>query len=326
MTVEAVRGRLSDERADEVLDLWARHGALTGDAARARLAELVCVLLDAGGAVVGVNSVGRAPRGLLGARPVWRYRRFLAPGQPADAEAALFNAAFEVLDREYVPGSGAPMGVCVLVPDDATLRSRPEAVWADTQLLYAGYSRDGEQLRVRWLGPGSRVVDVDLQPGEAIHELAATDAVTIDDVRALWAEEGALDDEEARRRTSELLLVATDAAGRLVGVSSAFLERNRQLGMDLWYYRVFVSARHRGGNVAVQLALRGRELLERRFVTGEDRRGAGVCFVVQNEGLKQHLPEGLWPTTGMVLIGDNEEGDHVRVRFFPGAEAPPPPS
>ena len=80
---------------------------------------------------------------------------------------------------------------------------------------------------------------------------------------------------EARRRLSEVLLVATTDSRGLVGVSSAYVQHNPQLRMDLWYYRAFVARAHRKSNVASR------------------------------------------------FIGENQRGDHVRVRYFPGALAPP---
>ena len=56
-----------------------------------------------------------------------------------------------------------------------------------------------------------------------------------------------LSEEEARRRLSEVLLVATTDSGKLVVVSSAYIQHNPQLRMDLWYYRAFVARAVRGG-------------------------------------------------------------------------------
>lgn len=147
------------------------------------------------------------------------------------------------------------------------------------------------------------------------------------DVIALWAREGVLGADEARRRVHEVLLVATHTeGGEPVGVSSAYLQRNSQLGMDLWYYRAFVAAAHRESNVAVTFAVMGRENLKEAFVTGRDVRGAGVCFEVENAGLKRRMNRAVWRQTDFAFIGENARGDHVRVHFFPGARAPLPPA
>lgn len=153
---EVVRGQADERRREQVLALWDRHGVLVGEAARARLDDLVCVLVDEQEDVVGVSSayVDRPPH--LGGRPFWVHRRFLAPGVPAEAEVVLVNEAFAALEAEAVAAEGgAPVGLCVLVDDPATLARRPEAVWADCDLRYAGYV-DGAQVRVRYFD-GARI-------------------------------------------------------------------------------------------------------------------------------------------------------------------------
>jgi hypothetical protein len=77
--------------------------------------------------------------------------------------------------------------------------------------------------------------------------------------------------------------------------------------------------------VALSLALAGRDRLVERYTTGEDSRGLGVVFEIENEGLKRHLPKGLWRETDFLLVGVNAVGAHVRVHYFPGVHAPEPP-
>lgn len=163
-----------------------------------------------------------------------------------------------------------------------------------------------------------------LDEGYSVVPFAEQEVIGEEEVIDLWNRELAMPRAEAERRIHEILLVATHGEGDLAGVSSAYLRRNDQLRMDLWYYRAFVPAAHRMSNVAVTLALQGRELLERRFVSGEDPRGAGIVYEVENESLKRHFDQALWLPTDFTFIGENERGDHVRVRYFRGALAPEP--
>ena len=165
----------------------------------------------------------------------------------------------------------------------------------------------------------------DLEAGYRIEEFAKQSDVSARDIFELWSRERVIAGEEAERRINEVHLVATHEQDGLVGVSSAYLRRNRQLGLELWYYRAFVSTAHRMSNVAVNLACTGRDLLSEAFVTGRDTRGQGVLYEVENEGLKRHFDEALWRPAGVTFIGENSRGDHVRVRYFPGALAPEPP-
>lgn len=167
------------------------------------------------------------------------------------------------------------------------------------------------------------IPDRPLDPAYRITPFADASDVTADHVLALWDRERAVVGEEARRRVQQMHLVATVAAtGELIGVSTAVLGRSRQLGLDLWYYRVFVSAAHRRSNVAVQLLDRGRIRLEETFTSGRDTRGAGVWIDVQNEAVARAQPQAVWPQTQYSFVGTNERGDHVRVRYFPGARLP----
>jgi hypothetical protein len=163
-----------------------------------------------------------------------------------------------------------------------------------------------------------------LEEGYRIDVFDDQDRVGPEEVLALWQREGVVDREEAERRVHEVHLLATDEHGEIAGVSSAYLKRNAQLRMDLWYYRAFVPGAHRMSNVAVNLAVTGRDLLERRFVSGEDPRGGGIIYEVEHEGLKRYFDDAIWVPADVAFIGENERGDHVRVRYFAGALAPEP--
>jgi hypothetical protein len=165
-----------------------------------------------------------------------------------------------------------------------------------------------------------------LDSGYRIERFQDQDEISDQDVLDLWKREGVIPPEEARRRILEVLLIGVHEADGVIGVSSAYLQRNAQLDMQLWYYRAFVSTAHRRSNIAVLLALQGRDLLQERYVSGEDTRGAGVLYEVENEGLKRAFNQALWFPTLLKFIGENTAGAHVRVRYFPGALAPPPPS
>jgi hypothetical protein len=163
-----------------------------------------------------------------------------------------------------------------------------------------------------------------LADGYRIEAFADQDAVSGADIVELWIRERALPEAEAQRRVGEITLVATDPARRPAGVSTAYLRYNAQLRAELWYIRAFVAAAHRNSSVAVMLAVRGREHLVERYLRGGDRRGIGLIYEIENEGLKRYFPQAHWLPTDFLFIGENERGDHVRVHYFPGALAPEP--
>ena len=155
MTIETVRGDLSDETAAEIRAFWEKRGALRGDAAQERLREVVCVLRGEDGGVAGVNSVFAENVRLVGNRVFWVYRSLLDSGA-SERWLDMVRASFQALGEKFDPEAGGPVGLCILVSDRDEMKRRPEAEWTDPRLLYAGYTRDGRQVRIGYF-PGARI-------------------------------------------------------------------------------------------------------------------------------------------------------------------------
>lgn len=323
LKVDAVRGELTDTLEREALEHWSRYTLLRGEAARQRLDRIVCTLRDDTGRVIGVGTVEDVVVPLLGNRRFWLYRQSVAPEAPDEADMEMLSVAFAVLDDE----DDLTGGLCVLVDDLRVMQRRPQAVWPGSGLVYAGYLPTGAQVRVRYFRRSwSAVADVALDDGYRIHQFDPDGPIPPDHIIQLWIREAYMDDDEARRRIGEVIMVATSSGGEVVGVATAYPQRNEQLHLDLWYFRTFVAKGHRMTNIAVQLTLRTSQRLQHLHSHDSAAEPAGVAIVVENEGLKRHLPGGLWPTTGFTYIGSNVRGDHVRVRYFPDALAPPAPT
>ena len=155
VTIETVRGNLTDEATAEILAFWEAQGALSGDAARERLRQVVCVLRGSDGEVAGVNSVYADAVPLVGNRVFWVYRSLLDEAA-SERWIDLVRGAFQALGEKFDPEAGGPLGLCVLVSDRDEMRRRPEAEWTDPRLLYAGYTPDGRQVRIGYF-PGARI-------------------------------------------------------------------------------------------------------------------------------------------------------------------------
>jgi hypothetical protein len=82
------------------------------------------------------------------------YRRFLASDVPDDAEEELVVAAFDALERDRT--DEGPVGLCWLLDDPAMMRRHPDAIWPRSMMLYAGYTPDGQQARIRYF-EGARI-------------------------------------------------------------------------------------------------------------------------------------------------------------------------
>lgn len=163
-----------------------------------------------------------------------------------------------------------------------------------------------------------------LDPGYRIELFSEQESIGAREIIELWTGEAGLSPAEAERRVAEVLFVACSLQGQLAGICTAYLARNDQLRTELWHSRTFVAAAHRKSNIAVSIALAGRDHLQDRFASGADRRGIGIIFEVENRGLQQAFPEARWMPTDFQFIGENSRGAHVRVHYFPGAPAPEP--
>jgi hypothetical protein len=337
--VEVVRGGMDEGRAESILDFWSRNAALPEDEARRRLAEVVCVAAGAGGEIVGVNSAFPQDIPMLGGRRFMVYRSALLADASA-AEPEMINAAFTALEAEYEQQPEDAIGLCVVVSDPGEMARRPEAIWPDTGLFFAGYTADDKQLRLRYFDdaicePGlpnsqpisvTREIDYSVPERFRIEPFAESESVTAEDVVALWTREGVLPRDEAERRVSEVLLVVSERDEGLVAMTTDYLAPNRQLRMNLWYFRVFVAEAHRATHLGTQLNFRNRDLLEERFTRGEDTRAAGICFELENELMRKYYNRAVWVPADFSFIGDSAKGDPVRVHYFSGALVPEPAS
>ena len=336
MTISSARGELDDARADAILEFLSREANLNEETTRRWLSEVVCLAVE-DGQMVGVGAAHPASVALIGGRAFWLYRSVLAPSS-GERWSDLFNCAFDVLSEEFALDEKY-IGVCVLVEDLGAIRRHPEAVWPETELMFAGYLDDGRQVRLRYfwgaaIAPGlpnspsldeTRTHEYPLEDRYRILSLKDTSEIGPEDVIRFWEREGALPEpEEARRRVEEVELVAVDRDDGVVGISTLYLARNAQLRMDLWHYRTFVAEAHRMSNLAAQLIFRNRDRLEDRFVRGVDTRAGGMLFELEHEGMKAYFNKALWLPADFTFISENEFGDHVRVHYFPGATVPVP--
>jgi len=289
---------------------------------------------------LGVASVREEISPLIGRR-MFIYDGVVADGAASEELAPrLFNAAFEALEAKFDPSGSGPIGVCLQVADRDEIERRPEVHWPEQGLTFAGYTDDGSQVRVRYfedaeIEPGlpnsptlaeSQATDYSIADHYSVEPYTGSGAATADDILAMWARERVMPEVEARRRVHETLNVVVDRDEGVIAVSTAYLQRNTQLRMDLWYFRSFVSAAHRNTHVATQLTFHNRDLLESRFVSGEDTRADGIVFELENEGMRKYFNKAVWLPADFIFVGDNQNGFPVRIHYFPGARVGPPPA
>src|SRR3954454_3597588 len=212
-TIEVVRGRLSQERADEMVRFWSREGVLDEAAARDRLSEVVCVLRSPDGELAGVNSVYSAELGLVGGRRFWVYRNHMAEGAGTpSALGDMAHRAFLALQAEFDPAVEGPIGICYLLTYETAQATLPLVNSVYPASRYVGYLDDGRQVRIRYFDGAhvgrpreAAIPSLTLDHGYRILPFAEQDAVRAGDVIAFWEREGAmLEEGEAERRVDEV--------------------------------------------------------------------------------------------------------------------------
>lgn len=151
--IEVVRGRVDEALEGELIRFWAERGALDEKTARARIPAVVCVLRDDEGRLAGVNSAFAERVPVVGGRMFWIYRMLIDP-EHGESSAEMLASACDALAARF-DGDG-PIGVCALLPDPTVFPEHERAYWTELEMLYAGYTDDGRQIRLRYF-EGARV-------------------------------------------------------------------------------------------------------------------------------------------------------------------------
>lgn len=162
-------------------------------------------------------------------------------------------------------------------------------------------------------------------PGYRLELFDEQDAVTHEDVIAMWERDGVLGPEVSGRRVQEVLFVAITADGEAASVNTVSLERDPRLALSLWFLRSYTARDHRMRNLGLALALLAIDHMHQEHAAGRETRGAGMGHEIENVGLRVHGDATGYPL-GATFVGVNHRGNPLWVRYFPGARAPGPPA
>ncbi|MFZ5565290.1 MAG: hypothetical protein ACOZBW_14705, partial [Thermodesulfobacteriota bacterium] len=177
---------------------------------------------------------------------------------------------------------------------------------------------------IAWLDEPGGWADVhrDLEPGFSMEWVFGNvgDALA-QEITEFWLAEGAIKEDRARERVPEVAKIGRGPDGRLAGVCTLQLNHNARLGVPLWYVRAFVAKDYRrSSNLGFCLLHTTVDDMQALYDRGEDRRAPGLFMEVENPGLRQMTPQGLWAYRRFAYLGDNDKGAHLRVQYFKGAE------
>ncbi len=112
------------------------------------------------------------------------------------------------------------------------------------------------------------------------------------------------------------LVAAAYKDGRLVGVTTATLDRLEFLRARLAMLRGAVDPEFRRSRAGFALALYSRDLIERWSYDHPDERVAGLGAIVESPDLVARQREPFWPQTRLGLVGYTKDGRQIRVSWF----------
>ena len=137
------------------------RGLSRGPRRSRRLPEVVCVLLDGAGEIVGVNSVYPQDLALIGGRRFWVYRSFLLRAASSAGLGDDPTPRSRHSEAEFEPRAPGPIGLCVRRRSSRDGDAVRRLSGPRRSSSYAGYLDDDRQVRIRYfegapIGPASR--------------------------------------------------------------------------------------------------------------------------------------------------------------------------
>lgn len=137
-----------------------------------------------------------------------------------------------------------------------------------------------------------------------------------------WRSEGVItDSQRLEERSRQLIIVATDKEGAIIGTSTALKTKVKLLNDNwLYQYRCYISPRWRGVGFDVHLTKASLKVLEEK-ASLEKVKVIGVFVVVENPNLMSNKINNaaVWRAYRMYFVGFNTKGQPIRVLYFKNA-------
>lgn len=157
VVLENVWGRPVSAFRDDVLSFWKRHGGPVGDVAEQRLKQLVYVVRNESGAVVGASTAFKGYVKQL-RNHFFIFRLMIAP----ESRIPGLTSRLLVSTREYLElihqqeGQDIPIGLLTVVQNEKLKKFRNEAIWPASKMVYIGNTPEGHHIRVYYF-KGARI-------------------------------------------------------------------------------------------------------------------------------------------------------------------------
>lgn len=142
---------------EPMLSFWKAHRGPVGDEAAERLKQLVFVVRDESGAIVGASTAFKAYVKQL-RNYFFIFRLMIAPECRIPGLTSkllvLTRDLLESICGEEVPDT--PIGLLTLVQNEKLKKYRNEAIWPASKMVYIGNTPDGHHIRVYYF-KGARI-------------------------------------------------------------------------------------------------------------------------------------------------------------------------
>jgi len=135
-----------------------------------------------------------------------------------------------------------------------------------------------------------------------------------------WTSHNAIGDEkDAAKRAKQVVCVARDEAGKLVGASTAHPRIVPRLRQPMYYYRNFIAESARGQQLAPEFLEQSKQALQAYNLGLSKPLCLGIIIELENKGLAAHRNEAQWKE-GFTFIGYSPKGLTLRVWYFEGVK------
>lgn len=157
LVLENVWGKDVSLIREQVLEIWKGHGGLMGKQADDRLKQLVFVVKDDTGAVVGMSTAFKAYVKQL-RNHFFAIRLMLIPEYRIPGlTSGLLVSTRDFLESIYMEDTtGQAIGLITLVENRRLKENRNEAIWPASKMVYIGNSGEGHPIRVYYF-KGARI-------------------------------------------------------------------------------------------------------------------------------------------------------------------------
>lgn len=146
------------------------------------------------------------------------------------------------------------------------------------------------------------------------------DPADADELLAFWKREGAIPDEQqARARLAQVVLLARDADGEIAGVCTAYSMTPPQLGQPMYFWRAFIAPKWRSTRLIGTMLSKSCDVLG-SHARANDFPCIGILLELENERFGSVGRKAEWVNPRFAFIGKSPRGMDVRAHYFRGAK------